>query len=210
MVFVPLLSLFIARILRSFLLLIHDNGLKSTILGFLFTSIKMVPGVKGYIDAEKQKVYAKGLVQGSAILHQDNMYPIPPFDFSVKGVTSISVDLHKYGLALKETSVVLYRNHDIRKAWGFDSWGLGFIHVTRIRRIKEIPELFIIGRPDVTIVAIRSNDLDIFEVNDIMISNMLASECIAETQQHSYLCYPSTRTSFEDFLRDLRESVRTV
>ncbi|KAJ7010102.1 Sphingosine-1-phosphate lyase [Populus alba x Populus x berolinensis] len=56
MVFVPLLSLFIARILRSFLLLIHDNGLKSTILGFLFTSIKMVPGVKGYIDAEKQKV----------------------------------------------------------------------------------------------------------------------------------------------------------
>ncbi|XP_073261712.1 sphingosine-1-phosphate lyase-like isoform X1 [Populus alba] len=76
--------------------------------------------------------------------------------------------------------------------------------------IKEIPELFIIGRPDVTIVAIRSNDLDIFEVNDIMISNMLASECIAETQQHSYLCYPSTRTSFEDFLRDLRESVRTV
>ncbi|KAJ6341331.1 hypothetical protein OIU78_009495, partial [Salix suchowensis] len=55
LVFVPLLSLFIARILRSFLLLIHDNGLKSTILGFLFTSIKMVPGVKGYIDAEKQK-----------------------------------------------------------------------------------------------------------------------------------------------------------
>ncbi|KAJ7010101.1 hypothetical protein NC653_000743 [Populus alba x Populus x berolinensis] len=58
MVFVPLLSLFIARILRSFLLLIHDNGLKSTILGFLFTSIKMVPGVKGYIDAEKQKSIA--------------------------------------------------------------------------------------------------------------------------------------------------------
>ncbi|KAJ7010105.1 hypothetical protein NC653_000743 [Populus alba x Populus x berolinensis] len=52
-----------------------------------------------------------------------------------------------------------------------------------LERIKEIPELFIIGRPDVTIVAIRSNDLDIFEVNDIMISNMLASECIAETQQ---------------------------
>jgi sphinganine-1-phosphate aldolase len=37
-------------------------------------------------------------------------------------------------------------------------------------RIKEIPELFIIGRPDMTIVAIRSNDLDIFEVNDIMAS----------------------------------------
>jgi len=42
-------------------------------------------------------------------------YPIPPFDFSVKGVSSISVDVHKYGLAPKGTSVVLYRNHEIRK-----------------------------------------------------------------------------------------------
>ena len=33
---------------------------------------------------------------------------------------------------------------------------------------------------------------------------------LAWLNQHSYLCYPSTRTSFEDFLRDLRESVRTV
>ena len=42
-------------------------------------------------------------------------YPVPPFDFSVKGVTSISVDVHKYGLAPKGTSVVLYRDHEIRK-----------------------------------------------------------------------------------------------
>ena len=42
-------------------------------------------------------------------------YPIPPFDFTVHGVTSISVDIHKYGLGPKDTSVVLYRNHEIRK-----------------------------------------------------------------------------------------------
>ncbi|KAF6148429.1 hypothetical protein GIB67_038784 [Kingdonia uniflora] len=42
-------------------------------------------------------------------------YPIPAFDFSVKGVTSISADVHKYGLAPKGTSIVLYKNHDIRK-----------------------------------------------------------------------------------------------
>ena len=46
-------------------------------------------------------------------------YPIPPCDFSVKGVTSISVDVHKYGLAPKGTSVVLYRNHEIRKVVSF-------------------------------------------------------------------------------------------
>ncbi|KAH8512929.1 hypothetical protein H0E87_006289 [Populus deltoides] len=55
----PLLTLFTARILQSLCLLVHDNGLKPTILGFLITSIKMVPGVKGYIDAEKQKVVEK-------------------------------------------------------------------------------------------------------------------------------------------------------
>ncbi|KAB5573223.1 hypothetical protein DKX38_000417 [Salix brachista] len=474
LVFVPLLSLFIARILRSFLLLIHDNGLKSTILGFLFTSIKMVPGVKGYIDAEKQKVVekmqsgskskregwrselpregvgaavieklkeekrkdaiwqgkcsgtvyiggseyeghfslineacsmfahtnplhldvfqsiarfeaevvamtaallgSKGkssggeicgnmtsggtesilmavkssrdymkdkkgikrpemiipesahsaydkaaqyfniklrrvpvnkdfqadvkairqqinkntvLIVGSApgfphgiidpieelgelafsydiCLHVDLClggfvlpfarmlgYPIPPFDFSVKGVTSISVDVHKYGLAPKGTSVVLYRNHDIRKhqfvavtewsgglyvsptiagsrpggliagAWAaLMSLGLeGYLENTKTvmevsktiqKGIKEIPELFIIGRPDMTIVAIGSNDLDIFEVNDIMTSkgwhlNALQrpnSIHICVTLQHAPV--------FEDYLRDLRESVRTV
>ncbi|KAK8497821.1 hypothetical protein V6N12_018733 [Hibiscus sabdariffa] len=41
-------------------------------------------------------------------------YPIPPFDFTVKGVTSVSINVHKYGLAPKG-SVVLYRNREIRK-----------------------------------------------------------------------------------------------
>lgn len=36
-------------------------------------------------------------------------YPVPDFDFSVPGVTSMSVDTHKFGMAHKGTSVVLYR-----------------------------------------------------------------------------------------------------
>lgn len=44
--------------------------------------------------------------------------PLPDFDFSVPGVTSISADLHKYGYAPKNASVVLYRNRELRKfAW---------------------------------------------------------------------------------------------
>eukprot|EP01089_Gocevia_fonbrunei_P009253 TRINITY_DN2134_c0_g1_i1.p1 TRINITY_DN2134_c0_g1~~TRINITY_DN2134_c0_g1_i1.p1 ORF type:complete len:538 (+),score=100.19 TRINITY_DN2134_c0_g1_i1:115-1728(+) len=42
-------------------------------------------------------------------------YDIPNFDFSVPGVTSMSADIHKYGYALKGTSVVLYRNSKIRQ-----------------------------------------------------------------------------------------------
>lgn len=178
-------------------------------------------------------------------------YPIPPFDFSVKGVTSISVDVHKYGLAPKGTSVVLYRNHDIRKhqfvavtEWsgglyvsptiaGSRPGGLiagawaallslgeeGYLESTkrimevskRIQKgIKEIPELFIIGRPDMTIVAFGSDVVDIFEINDVMSSkgwhlNALQrpnSIHICVTLQHEPIV--------EDFLRDLMESVKTV
>ncbi len=42
-------------------------------------------------------------------------YAIPPFDFRLPGVTSMSADTHKYGFALKGTSVVLYRNNNLRR-----------------------------------------------------------------------------------------------
>lgn len=41
-------------------------------------------------------------------------YTIPLFDFRMPGVSSISVDTHKYGFAAKGTSVLLYRNKEIR------------------------------------------------------------------------------------------------
>jgi sphinganine-1-phosphate aldolase len=40
---------------------------------------------------------------------------IPPFDFEVPGVTSLSADLHKYGYAAKGASVVLYRDRALRR-----------------------------------------------------------------------------------------------
>jgi sphinganine-1-phosphate aldolase len=41
-------------------------------------------------------------------------YPVPKFDFRLPGVTSISVDTHKYGYAAKGTSVILYRGQELR------------------------------------------------------------------------------------------------
>jgi sphinganine-1-phosphate aldolase len=40
---------------------------------------------------------------------------IPRFNFQVKGVTSISADLHKFGLCPKGISLLLYSSRDIRK-----------------------------------------------------------------------------------------------
>ena len=42
-------------------------------------------------------------------------YDVPPWDFRVPGVTSISADTHKYGYALKGTSTLLYRTKDLRR-----------------------------------------------------------------------------------------------
>lgn len=47
---------------------------------------------------------------------RENGEKLPPFDFSVDGVTSISADLHKYGFAPKGISVLLQRRRELRDA----------------------------------------------------------------------------------------------
>lgn len=51
-------------------------------------------------------------------------HPVPPFDFRVPGVTSMSADLHKYGYAAKGASVILYRDLSWMEHQFFvsDSW----------------------------------------------------------------------------------------
>ncbi|KAK4763637.1 hypothetical protein SAY87_013075 [Trapa incisa] len=178
-------------------------------------------------------------------------YQIPPFDFSVKGVTSISVDVHKYGLAPKGTSIVLYRNHDIRKhqfvavtEWtgglyvsptvaGSRPGGLiagawaammslgqeGYLQNTgeimqarkKIQRgVEEIEELFVVGKPDMTIVAFGSNVLDIFEVNDAMSSKGWHLNAL-QRPNSIHICVTLQHVPVvDDFIKDLQESVQTV
>ena len=42
-------------------------------------------------------------------------YPVPDFDLSIPGVTSISADLHKYAYGAKGASVVLYKTPELRR-----------------------------------------------------------------------------------------------
>ena len=46
-------------------------------------------------------------------------YDIPPFDYSVPGVTSMSADTHKYGYAFKGSSVLTFRTKALRNAQYF-------------------------------------------------------------------------------------------
>ncbi len=40
---------------------------------------------------------------------------VPPFDFRVEGVSSVSADVHKYGYSPKGASLVLFRNAELKK-----------------------------------------------------------------------------------------------
>lgn len=47
--------------------------------------------------------------------------PIAPFDFRLPGVTSMSVDLHKYGYTAKGASVIVHRNKALRQHQTFST-----------------------------------------------------------------------------------------
>jgi glutamate/tyrosine decarboxylase-like PLP-dependent enzyme len=50
--------------------------------------------------------------------------PIPPWDFRVEGVTSLSADIHKYGWCFKGASLLLHRDEDQLRVQYFlyDGW----------------------------------------------------------------------------------------
>ncbi len=54
--------------------------------------------------------------------------PVPPWDFRIEGVTSISADVHKLGYAPKGASVILYRDKGLRahQTFVFQDWLGGF------------------------------------------------------------------------------------
>jgi len=54
-------------------------------------------------------------------------HPVPPFDFAVPGVISMSADLHKYAFSAKGASTVLYRDSEFEQyqPFVFDDWPQG-------------------------------------------------------------------------------------
>ena len=50
--------------------------------------------------------------------------PVPPWDFRVDGVTSLSADIHKYGYVFKGVSTITYRDRELyqHQIFMYDSW----------------------------------------------------------------------------------------
>ncbi|RPI23152.1 MAG: aspartate aminotransferase family protein, partial [Chloroflexota bacterium] len=136
-------------------------------------------------------------------------HPLPAFDFTVPGVTSISADLHKYGYAAKGASVILYRDKSLRRyqiyactdttaytlinptvlssksggplaaSWavlnylGEDGYKKIVCEVQEAARrliegIGQIPELRVLGKPDMCMFSFASDVINVYQLADEM------------------------------------------
>ncbi|RLB38251.1 MAG: aspartate aminotransferase family protein [Deltaproteobacteria bacterium] len=181
--------------------------------------------------------------------------PVPPFDLSVPGVTSISMDLHKYAYTPKGASIILYRDKELRRhqifacsRWtGYTmvnntiqssksggpmaaAWAVlqfigdeGYLELARrkleaVRHVAEgieaIPDLSLLTRPDMPLVAFSSETLDVFHLIDEMngrgwyIQPALSYE---NSPKHVHLSISASNVAWVDrFLEDLRACVDIV
>ena len=174
-------------------------------------------------------------------------YDIPIFDFRLQGLTSMSADTHKYGFGLKGTSVVLYRNNNLRRyqyfnvpdwsggmyasstAAGSRSGGLtaatwasmvylgeeGYLKAAeaimtvadKIKKgVEEIPELILIGNPTF-VISFRSDDVDVFHVNDFMKTKGWRFNCL-QLPPGMHFCVTMPQTFIPDIAERLIEDLR--
>lgn len=175
-------------------------------------------------------------------------YPVPDFDFSVPGVTSLSVDLHKYGYAAKGASVILYRTRALRRAMMYvatewpggiyasptmlgtrpggaiaAAWAVlnylgcdGYLHIADVvmktvellrAGIAQIGDLRILGAPDMSVMALASDTLDIYQVGDeLTVRGWHLDRQQFPPSLHMTVNYAHAQSA-EWFLNDLQDAV---
>tara|TARA_R110002096_G_scaffold143328_5_gene299419 strand:- start:71372 stop:72820 length:1449 start_codon:yes stop_codon:yes gene_type:complete len=176
-------------------------------------------------------------------------YPIPKWDFAAEGVTSISADVHKYGYASKGSSVVLYRNAELRKfqfsiytGWTGGIYGSptmtgtrpggtivgpwaamkcigeeGYLEMARSTMetterlragIVAVPELHLVAEPEMTLIAFKSDEIDVYELADELNNKGWHFERQQNPPSlHLTVNFIHTAAIADEFLGDLREAV---
>lgn len=178
-------------------------------------------------------------------------HPVPEFDFSVPGVTSISADLHKYGFAAKGASVVLYRMKKLRnhQFYTYSEWpgGLygspsilgtksggpiaaawaamnvqgeeGYLERARVimettrklmQGIQAIPELHILGKPDMSVFAFGSEEINVYALGNLMERRGWHLSYLQNPACLHMLVNPHQEAFAEAFLQHLNEAVKEV
>lgn len=87
-----------------------------------------IPKIAAMAQRKKILCHVDSCIGGFVLpFAQELGYPITPWNFQVPGVTSISVDLHKYAYAAKPASLVLYKDAELRKLqfFAYTEWSGG-------------------------------------------------------------------------------------
>ena len=175
-------------------------------------------------------------------------YDIPPWDFRVPGVTSISADLHKYGYAIKGASVVLHKpktnlQHQvfffndwpggiygtqafqgtkpaapIGAAWAvlhFLGWE-GYLRLAEeamdatkrlVSGVQAIDGAHVWGEPDMTVVALGSNNVDILAAGDLLNERGWHFDRQEGPPALHLMASPRHKLVVDEFLADLRYAI---
>ena len=175
-------------------------------------------------------------------------YPVPDFDFGVPGVTSISVDLHKYAYAAKGASVILYRDKSLRRHqfFAYSDWAGGIYAsptmagtrpggviaaawailnhlgedgyraiaetvmetVARLREgIAGIEGVHILGEPVMSILALGSDRLDVYQLGDELALRGWYLDRQQSPPSLHLTVTPAHAQVVDEFLRDLADAV---
>lgn len=177
------------------------------------------------------------------------------FDFSVPGVSSISMDLHKYAYCAKGASVVMVRDKALRQHQIFScaewtgysvvnttiqstksggpmaaAWATlhhigdeGYVELARrtmdatdrlVAGIEAIDELYVMGKPAMSLVAFTSDTVDVFHLADEMkLRGWLVGPQLAygPSKENIHLTIiPTHDATVDAFLADLRAAVEAA
>lgn len=82
-----------------------------------FGTVDDIPGMAAIAAEAGIHFHTDACVGGFALpfLEREGRSGIPPFDFRVPGVRTVSSDLHKYGFAARGISLVLYRGRELQR-----------------------------------------------------------------------------------------------
>jgi glutamate/tyrosine decarboxylase-like PLP-dependent enzyme len=175
-------------------------------------------------------------------------YSVPPFDFAVPGVRSVSADLHKYGYTAKGASLILYADAKFatHQSTEFVDWPKGKYHTptlagtrsggviaaawavlhylgedgylaltSRVMRtwrryvegIRAIPELYVIGAPDLAIVSFGSNVVDINAVSQHLSQKQWYVSRITEPKGIHQMVNPAHEAIVDEYLHDVTAAI---
>ena len=177
---------------------------------FPFGTVDNIPEIAKLGEKYNIPVHVDACLGGFLVAFAEQInLNIPIFDFRLRGVTSISCDTHKYAMAPKGTSIIMYRSNNYihHQYSSITTWPGGIYatptlagsraglnialtwatllhygHADYVMRAKKIvtyaklladsisklPGIEIVGRPDVSIVAFRSTNSNIYKVSELL------------------------------------------